>query len=253
MQCLTKEKNLLSTTLTQICTDSTKLRRGKVSTPIINSDYNDPFIVCLKEKSNYFYDSLVNENKYPLNKSASEDNFPEDRPLQLQYVAEIVNSGSCQRSLKSPTNTSTSNKKIYKDQKPLTQYNKRVSVNPFETGNIEEEAGDEEDDAVRFICESGILGSPVEIMGNAISGIFRKQSKVTTTFQEPVNKEQVRSEILCTLMCQFHVIFIKREREESSERLVESVCEIIGETLAHFCLGVLLNKENFCLARGKYQ
>lgn len=116
-----------------------------------------------------------------------------------------MNSGSCLKSIKSPDKTETNKKPFtstapYKiNSKPTTHHNtrehyiKKISaiINPFETTNIEEE----EDDAVRFICESGILGSPVEIMGNAISGIFRKHSKVTTTFQEPVNKEQVRSEI----------------------------------------------------------
>lgn len=210
MQCISKENKILSSTLTQICSDSTKTRHVKFSTPLFPSDTstnNDPFIVCLKEKSKYFYDSLANENvnrlnnnnnKFPLKKSTSEDNFPE-RTLQLQYAADIVNSGGLQKSLPkniTVNNNNNTNKKAVSPS-PRTHYTKRVSGigNPFETTNIEEE----EDDAVRFIFESGILGSPVEIMGNAISGIFRRQSKATTNFQEPVNKEQVRSGFLSHL------------------------------------------------------
>lgn len=114
-----------------------------------------------------------------------------------------MNSGSCQKRNKSPDfqyhhssskkPVTASNKSNKHHHNTREHYIKKISaiINPFETGNIEEE----EDDAVRFICESGILGSPVEIMGNAISGIFRKHSKVNATFQEPVNKEQVKSNI----------------------------------------------------------
>lgn len=46
-------------------------------------------------------------------------------------------------------------------------------------------------DRDQFIKESGILG-PAEIMGSAISGLFRKQSKGIPMHQDPADKEQVR-------------------------------------------------------------
>lgn len=195
-------------------------QQGDLTSPlnVRTSDINDPFIVCLKEKSQYFYDSLVNENrtnynnKFPFKKSTSVEQIP-DLSSKLQYASDIVNSGSFQKSLKSPKRTDFTyfqqNSQQHHHKKPVVTttnsynnggaknkqyYSKKasgiVSSNPFEQEDIDE---GEEDDALRFICESGILGSPVEIMGNAISGIFRKQSKVTTSFQEPVNKEQVGS------------------------------------------------------------
>lgn len=50
-------------------------------------------------------------------------------------------------------------------------------------------------DREQFIKESGILGT-TDIMGSAISGLFRKQSKVIPMHQDPVDKGQVSALIL---------------------------------------------------------
>ncbi|XP_063703032.1 cGMP-dependent protein kinase, isozyme 1 isoform X2 [Culicoides brevitarsis] len=186
---------------------------GTLTSPlnVRSDDINDPFIVCLKEKSQYFYDSLVahdqtrtKSHKFPFKKSTSVEHLPVDK---LQYASDIVNSGGNSHFYKGPETfnkkpvASNGNGAKSKQHYPrVQQYGRKVSGigSPFEKKeNIEEEEEEQQDDdALRFICESGILGSPVEIMGNAISGIFRKQSKVTTSFQEPVNKEQIRKNSL---------------------------------------------------------